>query len=58
MKNYSLPHQIKIKRAILAISQKMAELLYWPCPVSAALDFRPKKMAGYGCISFYQSSMN
>ena len=47
-----------LKSAILAIFQKSADWLDWPCPVSAALHFRPQKMAGNGCISFYQSIMN
>jgi hypothetical protein len=30
-----------LKSAILAISQKLSDWLDWPCPVSAALHFRP-----------------
>ena len=30
-----------LKSAILAISQKLADWLDWPCPVSAALHFLP-----------------
>ena len=30
-----------LKSAILAIFQKLADWLDWPCPVSAALHFRP-----------------
>jgi hypothetical protein len=30
-----------LKSAILAIFQKSADWLDWPCPVSAALHFRP-----------------
>ena len=30
-----------LKSAILSISQKLADWLDWPCPVSAALHFRP-----------------
>ena len=47
-----------LKSAILAIFQKLADWLDWPCPVGAALHFRPYKMTRNNCISFYQSSMN
>ena len=40
------------------IFHKLADWLDWPCPVGAALHFRPQKMTGNGCISFYQLSMN
>jgi hypothetical protein len=42
-----------LKSVILAILPRISQ-----SAVSPALHFHPKKMAGNGCISFYQSNMN
>ena len=42
-----------LKSVILAILPRIGQ-----SAVSPALHFHPKKMAGNGCISFYQSNMN
>ena len=47
-----------LKSAILAILPEIGRLAGLACLVSATLHFRPLRMTGNGCISFYQSSMN
>jgi hypothetical protein len=42
-----------LKKAILAIFQKSANWLDWPCPVGAALQNRPQDILSFFYFNFH-----